>query len=110
MSCENEVRENDREMEEDAERKRLGLQPPLGELVGKYLNVYFRYYRDGALWYCAGLPRHQFLFPVPVNDQETGSGTFKESDKSIYFMRWIRKHKDALEQEERERRAMLPQG
>ena len=57
-------------------------------------NVYFVEYRKGNLWYVAG--RHSaentFEFPVPIED--TGDGIFKNVDKGIYFMRYIRKHLD----------------
>ena len=55
-------------------------------------NVYFVEYRKGNLWYEAG--RHStnqpFLFPVPIED--TGDGIFKDVDRGIFFMRYIRQH------------------
>lgn len=48
-------------------------------------QVHFDYYRDGSLYYqtCDG-----FRFGVPVGD--AGTGTFKSTDKAIFYMRWIR--------------------
>lgn len=58
--------------------------------------VKFKYYRDGELWYeIVGLAA--FQFPVPLSD--TGTAVFKYEDKAIYFMRWIRKHKEMIERE-----------
>lgn len=53
--------------------------------------VIFQYYRDGQLWYITST---KFLFPVDIND--TGSAIFKNTDKGIYFMRWIRKHMELI--------------
>jgi hypothetical protein len=56
-------------------------------------NVKFKYYRENELWY----ETHDgFLFPVPIND--TGNATFKDEDKGILFMRWIRKYMEALQE------------
>ena len=57
--------------------------------------VRFKYYRAGNLVYeteCG------MLFPVPVDD--TGEATFKDEDKAIFFMRYIRKHLDTIETED----------
>jgi hypothetical protein len=56
--------------------------------------VNFQFYRDGELWYeteCG------FQFPVPVSD--TGKGMFKNKDKALLFMRWIRPQIAAIEAE-----------
>ena len=63
-------------------------------------KVTFEYYRDNALWYST---ETGFLFPVPVSD--AGTATFKREDKAIFFMRWIRKHMEALAEEAREMEA-----
>lgn len=63
----------------------------LKEMVSSGKMVNFSYYRDGALWY---LTETGFLFPVPVED--IGNATFKNVDKAILFMRYIRKHIDSL--------------
>ncbi len=63
-------------------------------------------YQDGNLWYRilyridVGRP-HSFVydafeFPIPIDD--AGGGVFLPEDKSITFMRWIRKHLDYLKQ------------
>ena len=55
-------------------------------------QVTFLYYREGELWYTTECG---FEFPVPIND--VGQGVMKASDKAIYYMRWIRKHRDMIE-------------
>ena len=65
------------------------------ELISQ--DVVFCEYRKGNLWYQAG--RHTldgtFLFPVPIED--VGDATFMSVDKGIFFMRYIRKHLEAIE-------------
>jgi len=55
-------------------------------------KVTFSFYRDNVLWYKTECG---FEFPVPCGD--TGTGTFKNEDKAIIFMRWIRKHVDFIQ-------------
>lgn len=53
--------------------------------------VKFQFYRSGVLYYkCA----NGFVFEVPVTD--TNDAVFKDEDKGIFFMRWIRKALDQL--------------
>ena len=54
--------------------------------------VRFAFYRNNELWYVC---EDGFEFPVPVSD--TGDGTFKDEDKAMVFMRWIRKHMELIE-------------
>ena len=54
--------------------------------VSENRRVFFRYYRDGALWYNTEFNE---LFPVPVED--VGNATFLAEDKAILFMRYMRK-------------------
>lgn len=54
-------------------------------------KVKFEFYRKGELWYTTECG---FIFPVPIDD--TGDGTFKNEDKAMLFMRYIRKHVDAI--------------
>lgn len=56
-------------------------------------NVVFDFYRDGELWYKT---EDGFSFPVPTND--VGKGIMKSVDKAIYYMRWIRKHLNSIEE------------
>lgn len=49
-------------------------------------EVVFRHYFDGSLWYET---IHSDLFPVPVSD--IGNAVFKDRDKGILFMRYMRK-------------------
>ena len=58
---------------------------------GKLVN--FVEYRKDHLWYQTECG---FDFPVPLSD--TGDGVFKVQDKAITFMRYIRKHLDAIKQ------------
>jgi inactivated superfamily I helicase len=55
-------------------------------------NVQFQYYRDKELWYKT---QDGFLFQVHIDDA-TGA-TFKNEDKGILFMRWIRKYMNDLD-------------
>ncbi len=61
--------------------------------VGADKTVQFSYYREGHFYYMtdAGL-----VFPVPVDD--IGTATMLAADKSVYFMRWIRKHLAVIEE------------
>lgn len=52
----------------------------------------FEYFRDSALWYRTDT---DLLFPVPVSD--TNTATFPAEEKSVFFMRWIRKYIAELE-------------
>jgi len=56
-------------------------------------TVRFEYFRDGELWY--RVYETGFLFPVPVND--TDGATFKNEDKALLFMRYIRKYLKKME-------------
>jgi hypothetical protein len=63
------------------------------EMVANGKSVRFTHYKLGELWYeteCG------FAFPVPISD--TGDGTFLAADKAMLFMRYIRKHREMLEQ------------
>ena len=55
--------------------------------------VHFMYYHDGNLWY---MTDDDFEFPVPIT--QCGSAIYLHQDKAIYFMRYIRKHLETLEQ------------
>lgn len=62
----------------------------LKDMVGKGQKVKISCYTSGNLWYMA---ENGFEFPVPVHDRkEVGNATFLAEDKAIYFMRYIRKH------------------
>lgn len=74
--------------------------PKITDLVGKDKKVYFSFYRDGELWYKThyhkpdGFGLETFEFPIPPDDMK--GAIFKAEDKSIFFMRFIRKHLDYL--------------
>lgn len=65
--------------------------PEIKEMVGKDKKVYFSFYRDGELWYKA---ENGFEFPIPPDDMK--GAIFKAEDKSLYFMRFMKKHLDFL--------------
>ena len=56
-------------------------------------TVKFLFYKEGELWY---ITECGFEFPVPISD--TGAAEFKNEDKAILFMRWIRKHMNMIEE------------
>jgi hypothetical protein len=68
----------------------------VSECVGPDKKVKFVQYFDDNLYYVC---ENGFEFPVPISD--TGTARFLSEDKSMFFMRWIRKHleliKDAFE-------------
>lgn len=71
--------------------------PTVNQLVREQAK--FVKFCDGNLWYQIiwvedGLLGGLFDFPVPVSD--TDGGEFGSSEKSIYLMRWIRKHIEFL--------------
>ena len=72
----------------------------LKPMVTDNKTVSFQFYRDGELWYQTECG---FSFPVPVSD--TGKGIFKNSDKAVYFMRWIRPQIVAIEEEKNNMRS-----
>lgn len=65
----------------------------LTDMISKDKLVYFQFYRDGNLWYAA---ENGFMFPVPIDD--IGNATFLVEDRSVLFMRYIRKHLKTIEQ------------
>jgi hypothetical protein len=56
-------------------------------------RVKFQYYREGNLYYET---ETGILFAVPISD--TAEATFLAEDKAILFMRYLRKHFEALKQ------------
>jgi hypothetical protein len=71
--------------------KILGGDVTLKDRIGKGKRVHFVRYQQGELWYSTD---DGFEFPVPITD--TGTGVFKAEDKAILFMRYVRKHMEAL--------------
>jgi hypothetical protein len=57
-------------------------------------SVTFDYARDGALWYKTD---NGLIFPVPFED--VGIACFMAKDKGIFYMRWIRKYLEDIENE-----------
>ena len=68
--------------------------PTIKDLVLKNPKVTFHHYSSGELWYT-----HEsgFLFPVPISD--AGDAVFNAEEKALFFMRWMRKYIDLLNQE-----------
>lgn len=52
----------------------------------------FSFYREGNLYYTTDTG---ITFAVPLDD--TQGATFLNEDKSIFFMRWIRRHIQQME-------------
>jgi len=67
--------------------------PQLGELVKDKL-VIFSFYRDETLWY--QVEGTEFMFPVSGEDLR--GATFLAKSKAVFFMRWIRKHLEYLQE------------
>ena len=55
-------------------------------------EVTFQYFRGGIFWYQT---ENKWNFPVPLED--VGNATLLVKDKGILFMRYIRKHLEAIE-------------
>ena len=62
----------------------------LNELI-RDQKAKFQHYQCNELIYKT---ENDFEFPVPIND--TGDGMFKAEDKAIFFMRWIKRHREFL--------------
>jgi hypothetical protein len=60
----------------------------------KNKTVKFLCYREGDFIYQT---EDGFVFPVPLSDIQ-GAVTLHASDKAIFFMRWIRKQLEVLEE------------
>jgi hypothetical protein len=67
--------------------------PKLTDMVSADKKVYYSFYRDGELWYKA---ENGFEFPVPKEDMK--GALFMWCDRSVFFMRFIRKHLEFLEE------------
>lgn len=65
--------------------------PEIRDMIGPDKKVFFSFFKDGELWYRA---ENGFEFPIPKDDMK--GGLFKPEDKSIFFMRFIRKHLEYL--------------
>ena len=67
----------------------------LKDMVARGKKVRITSFCSGQLWYRT---EEGFEFPVPVTDRkEVGNATFLAEDKAIYFMRYIRKHMQFLD-------------
>jgi hypothetical protein len=83
--------------------------PTLRELVSPENQVLFTRYFNRQLWYRAVGPNSsqpwEFEFPIPITEADAGNATFWPADKALLFMRWIRPHRDALEQAQSEQQS-----
>lgn len=77
----------------------------LKEMVSGNSKVFFLYYRKGELWYTTDCG---FEFPVPMSD--TGDGTFYNIDRSMMFMRYIRKHMESIKEGQQAQSTNEPSG
>ena len=66
----------------------------LREMVSGNNKVTFVCFKDSELWYVTDCG---FNFPVPLDDAK--GATFNASDRAMFFMRWIRKHREMLDAE-----------
>lgn len=64
------------------------------DMVKDEKTVSFEYYRSGNLWYKTECG---FIFPVPISD--IGDATFRNEDKAILFIRYIRKYRQDIQRE-----------
>lgn len=56
-------------------------------------DVVFERFQNNELWYICD---DGFQFPVPASD--TGNAVFHRHDKGSFYMRWIRKHMEMIDQ------------
>lgn len=63
----------------------------LKDMVSNNKKVKFVRYQKGELWY---VTESGFEFPVSISD--TGDAAFNPEDKALFFMRWIKKHIDNI--------------
>lgn len=61
------------------------------DMVSNGQMVRFVCYRDSELWYET---ESKFQFPVPID--EAKGGVFLAEDRALLFMRFIRKHLEAI--------------
>lgn len=62
------------------------------EHVNNGKRVKFKFFRNGTLYYRT---ERGLLFEIPSS--ETGDAVFKDEDKALLFMRWIRRQLEANE-------------
>lgn len=82
----------------------MNINQRIKNMVRENNHVHFQFYRNGELWYevyepdiedSDSLDGSWFQFPVPIKD--TGDAVFKDKDKALLFMRYIRKHIENIE-------------
>lgn len=92
------IDEENRIRQEREEERETNPMSDIKEHVGKGKMVRFLHYQDGVLWYrCVD---SGFEFPVPCED--FGNGIALPEDKSISYMRWIRKHLELIQKAKEE--------
>ena len=66
------------------------------EHVKEGQKVHFQYFRDNEFWYKT---EKGLLFPISLQEAQTGRATFLASDRAIYYMRWIKRYVEACKGE-----------
>lgn len=60
--------------------------------IVKDTKAKFSFAREGVLYYTVEVNGETYQFPINMNEKEdVGAGVFLAEEKSIFFMRWIRK-------------------
>lgn len=62
------------------------------DMVVDNKTVSFVCFKENELWYTTECG---FKFPIPLED--TAGAIFSNTDKALYFMRWINKHYQLIE-------------
>ena len=62
------------------------------DLVKDNKKVKFLFYRDNTFYY---EQEDGFVFPISLEEANSGRATFLAEDKAIYFMRWIKRYIEA---------------
>lgn len=70
----------------------MSMTMSIKEMVKGDKKVKFVRYQKKELWY---VTENGFEFPVPIED--CGDGDFKNEDKAMFFMRYIRQHLESIE-------------
>lgn len=58
-------------------------------------KVHFSFFRDNQFWYKTDLG---FLFPISLEEVQSGKVTLLQEDKALLFMRWMRKYIDSCKE------------
>ena len=69
--------------------------PNIKQLALSIYEAHFTQFMDDQLWYMLEYRDSDdclqtFSFPIPISD--TAGGTFRDTEKPAYMMRWMRRH------------------